>query len=81
MKVPADINDEVATEANMYDVLGISSSATEKEVRRAYRNLITKARRGGFPRFETFIFSSRKSQVIFFSPKRCGQKTHPFGEI
>lgn len=37
-------DDRESKEPNMYDVLGISSTATSTEVRRAYRNLITKAR-------------------------------------
>jgi|AntAceMinimDraft_5_1070358.scaffolds.fasta_scaffold256476_1 DnaJ-class molecular chaperone len=32
-----------SSEANMYDVLGISSTSTSTQVRRAYRTLITKA--------------------------------------
>ena len=35
---------EPAPEANMYDSLGVSSDATSTEIRRAYRNLITKVR-------------------------------------
>ena len=35
---------EPTPEANMYDSLGVSSDATSTEIRRAYRNLITKVR-------------------------------------
>jgi hypothetical protein len=35
---------EPAPDANMYDSLGVSSDATSTEIRRAYRNLITKVR-------------------------------------
>ena len=40
---------EPAPDANMYDSLGVSSDATSTEIRRAYRNLITKVRASTIP--------------------------------
>ena len=42
--MPPASDDRESNEPNMYDVLNISSTASSTEVRRAYRNLITKAR-------------------------------------
>ena len=57
-----------APEPDMYASLGVSKTATNTEIRRAYRNLITKVR--GYPSKRTRRPSTRRRPIVGFFPRK-----------